>query len=104
MTERGPATRVVLAPDKFKGSLTAAEVAAALATGIHDERPRLETIQLAVADGRDATVAEPLSPGFEEVAVDAVGPTGERVAEPYALDGDRAGVELAAVGGQEKLP
>ena len=44
MTERGPATRVVLAPDKFKGSLTAAEVAAALATGIHDERPRLETI------------------------------------------------------------
>jgi hypothetical protein len=31
MTERGHATRVVLAPDKFKGSLTAAEVAEALA-------------------------------------------------------------------------
>ena len=104
MTERGPATRVVLAPDKFKGSLTAAEVAAALATGIHDERPRLETIQLPVADGGDGTVAAALSAGFEEVVVDAVGPTGEPVRASYALDGDRAVVELAAVVGLAKLP
>jgi glycerate 2-kinase len=104
MTERGPATRVVLAPDKFKGSLTAAEVAAALATGIHDERPRLETIMLPVADGGDGTVAAALSAGFEKILVDAVGPTAEPVQASYALDGDRAVVELAAVVGLAKLP
>jgi glycerate kinase len=104
LTEKGHATRVVLAPDKFKGSLTAAEVAAALATGIHDERPRLETIQLPVADGGDGTVAAALSAGFAEIVVDAVGPTGEPVRASYALDGDRAVVELAAVVGLAKLP
>ena len=57
MTERGRATRVVLAPDKFKGSLTAAEVAEALAAGMVDVLPQLETILLPVADGGDGTVA-----------------------------------------------
>ena len=36
VTAGGQATRVVLAPEKFKGSLAAAEVAAALAAGMHD--------------------------------------------------------------------
>jgi glycerate 2-kinase len=104
MTERGQGTRVVLAPDKFKGSLTAAEVADALATGMLDERPRLETIMLPVADGGDGTVAAALSAGFEKILVDAVGPTGEPVRASYALDGDRAVVELAAVVGLSMLP
>ena len=43
-------TRVVLAPDKFKGSLTAVEVAEALAAGMHDALPTLKTIMLPVAD------------------------------------------------------
>jgi glycerate kinase len=104
MTERGHATRVVLAPDKFKGSVTAAEVADALATGMLDERPQLETIMLPVADGGDGTVAAALSAGFEKIMVDAVGPTGEPVQASYALDGDRAVVELAAVVGLSMLP
>ena len=37
-------TRVVLAPDKFKGSLTAAEVAEALSAGMLDVVPGLETV------------------------------------------------------------
>ena len=49
MTERGHATRVVLAPDKFKGSLTAAEVADALAAGLLDLLSGLETIKLPVS-------------------------------------------------------
>ncbi len=57
MTETGRATRVVLAPDKFKGSLTAAEVAEALAAGMVDVLPQLETIMFPVADGGDGTVA-----------------------------------------------
>jgi glycerate 2-kinase len=100
----GDVTRVVLAPDKFKGSLTAAEVAEALAAGMLDVLPRLETIMLPVADGGDGTVAAALSAGFDAVIVDAVGPTGEQARASYAMDGDVAVVELAAVVGLGKLP
>ena len=96
--------RVVLAPDKFKGSLTAAEVAEALAAGMVDVWAQLETIRFPVADGGDGTVAAALSAGFDKVTVDAVGPTGEPVQASYALDGDRAVVELAAVVGLSMLP
>jgi glycerate 2-kinase len=97
-------TRVVLAPDKFKGSLTAAEVAEALSAGMLDVVPGLETIMLPVADGGDGTVAAALSAGFDKIIVDAVGPTGEQVRAPYALNGDLAVVELAAVVGLSMLP
>jgi glycerate kinase len=100
----GRASRIVIAPDKFKGSLTAAEVAEALAAGMRDVLPGLETIMLPVADGGDGTVAAALSAGFTKIIVDAVGPTGERVQAPYALDGDQAVVELAAVVGLSLLP
>jgi glycerate kinase len=104
VSKGGHATRVVLAADKFKGSLTAAEVAEALAAGMLDVLPGLETIMLPVADGGDGTVAAALSAGFDKIIVDAVGPTGERMQAPYALDGDRAVVELAAVVGLNMLP
>ena len=90
---------MVLAPDKFKGSLTAAEVAAAVAAGMLDVLPDLETIKLPVADGGDGTVAAALSAGFDEVIVDALGPTGEQVRASYAMDGDKAVIELAALVG-----
>jgi len=96
--------RVVIAPDKFKGSLTAAEVAEALAAGMRGVLPGLETIMLPVADGGEGTIAAALSAGFAKIIVDAVGPTGERVQAPYALDGDQAVVELAAVVGLSMLP
>jgi glycerate 2-kinase len=104
VSEGGHATRVVLAPDKFKGSLTAAAVAEALAAGMLDVLPGLETIVLPVADGGDGTVAAALSAGFDEVIVEAVGPTGEQVRASYAMDGDRAVVELAAIVGLGMLP
>ncbi len=96
--------RVVIAPDKFKGSLTAAEVAAAVADGLTRVRPDLEIVTRPVADGGDGTVDAVVSVGFERVHVDAVGPTGERVATSYAVAGERAVVELAAVVGLDLLP
>jgi glycerate kinase len=96
--------RVVLAPDKFKGCLTAAEVADALSAGLVRDKPGLETIKLPVADGGDGTVAAALTAGFAKIVVDAVGPTGEPIRAPYALDGKRAVVELAAVVGLDLLP
>jgi glycerate kinase len=64
----------------------------------------LETIVLPVADGGDGTVAAALSARYDKIIVAAVGPTGEPVQAPYALDGDRAVVELAAVVGLSMLP
>ncbi|CAG7584692.1 Glycerate 2-kinase [Rhodococcus opacus] len=48
--------RVVLAPDSFKGSLTATEVAAALAAGWSTVRPNDELVLLPQADGGEGTV------------------------------------------------
>ena len=69
-----------------------------------DVVPGLETVMLPVADGGDGTVAVALSAGFDKIMVDAVGPTGEPVRAPYALNGDLAVVELAAVVGLSMLP
>ncbi len=96
--------RVVVAPDKFKGCLTAAQVAKALSAGLLDTSPDLRLTQLPVADGGDGTVSAALSVGYAPVAVDATGPTGEPVQTVYALDGSRAVVELADVVGLGRLP
>ena len=104
MTESEHKGRVVLASDKFKGSLTATEVAEALGAGMRNVMPQLETVVLPVADGGDGTVAAAVSAGYNKINVAAVGPTGEPMRAPYALDGDRAVVELAAVVGLDVLP
>jgi glycerate 2-kinase len=96
--------RAVCAPDKFKGCLPAAEVAAAVARGLRRARPTVETVLVPVADGGDGTVAAALSAGWSEVVVDAVGPTGEPVRAAYARQGRRAVVELAEVVGLDRLP
>jgi len=96
--------RVVLAPDKFKGCLSATEVASALAAGIGRVQPAVEITLLPVADGGDGTVEAALSVGFEPVEVDAVGPTGEAVHTTYGLQDGRAVIELADVVGLSRLP
>jgi glycerate kinase len=96
--------RVLVAPDKFKGSLTAAEVADAVATGIKAVRPGAELIRVPVADGGDGTVAAALGSGYARVEVLAVGPTGLPVHTGYAVDGHRAVIELADVVGLGRLP
>lgn len=96
--------RVVVAPDKFKGSLTAAEVASAVAAGLLAHRPDVQVTRLPVADGGDGTVAAALGAGYARVDADAVGPTGDPVRTAYARDGSRAVVELADVVGLARLP
>ena len=49
--------RIVIAPDKFKGSLTAPAVAAAIAAGIHRTVPAASIDLCPIADGGDGTVA-----------------------------------------------
>lgn len=96
--------RVLVAPDKFKGSRTAAQVAADIAIGLRIAQPSLEIVELPIADGGDGTVAAAVSNGFDAVEVEASGPTGHRVTATYARRGGLAVVELAAVCGLAQLP
>lgn len=97
------AHRVLVAPDKFKGSLTAAQVAAAVSAGIRRVTD-WTIVTVPVADGGDGTVDAAVSAGFARVAVRASGPTGEPVDTAYARRGDTAVVEMADVSGLVRLP
>ncbi|MEU0317100.1 glycerate kinase [Nocardioides sp. NPDC006273] len=99
-----PARRVLVASDKFKGSLTAAEVAAAVGAGIRRGSPGVVVDAIPVADGGDGTLAAAESAGFVLVPVRVTGPTGEPVETTYARRDDVAVVELADASGLARLP
>jgi hypothetical protein len=74
----GPApsgVHVLVAPDKFKGSLDAVQVAARVTAGLRSVVPELPVVQMPVADGGDGTVDAAVAAGFERVPVSATGPT-----------------------------
>jgi glycerate kinase len=95
---------VVVAPDKFKGSLTAQAAAAALAEGIARVRPGLAVHQVPVADGGDGTVDAALAAGYTPVHATVQGPTGEPVDATIAIRDGVAVVEAAAACGLSLLP
>lgn len=95
---------VVIAPDKFKGTLTAGRVAAAVGAGIRRVRPDARLVAVPVADGGDGTLAAAVAAGFEHVPLTASGPTGVPVRTGYARRGDVALVELADISGLARLP
>jgi glycerate kinase len=96
--------KIVVAPDKFKGSLPATQVAAAIAAGLHAGRPGAEVVTIPVADGGEGTVDAAVAAGFERVPVTAAGPAGDPVRASYARRGEVAVVELAGVCGLARLP
>jgi glycerate 2-kinase len=96
--------RVVVAPDKFKGSLSAPQVAAHLAAGLVHAAPGTEVVQVPVADGGDGTLDAAVSAGYRRVPVCAQGPTGEPVETAHAERDGVAVVEMADVSGLRRLP
>jgi glycerate kinase len=96
--------RVVIAPDKFKGSLTAGQAARAMAVGVKRANPELTTVECPVADGGDGTLDTAVAAGFERVPVYAEGPTGQVVLTAYARSGKTAVVEMAEICGLQRLP
>ncbi|GGW36529.1 glycerate kinase [Streptomyces griseoloalbus] len=98
------AQRVLVAADKFKGSLTAVEVAERVTAGLRRVVPDLVVEALPVADGGDGTVAAAVAAGFERREVRVTGPLGDDVTAAYALRGDTAVVEMAEASGLQRLP
>ena len=96
--------RVVVAPDKFKGSLAAAEVAARVAAGLADGGFAGDVEILPVADGGDGTVTAAVSAGFRRVELGVRGPVGKSVTASYALRDDTAVIEAAQACGLTLLP
>src|ERR1700742_5137557 len=96
--------KIVVAPDKFKGSLPATQVAAAIAAGLHAGRPGAEVVTIPVADGGEGTVDAAVAAGFERVQVTAAGPLGDPVRASYARRGEVAVAELAGGCGLARLP
>lgn len=96
--------RVLVAADKFKGSLTAVEVAERVTAGLRRVVPDVLVEALPVADGGDGTVAAAVAAGFERREARVGGPLGEEVTAAYALRGDTAVVEMAEASGLQRLP
>jgi len=86
---------VVVAPDKFKGSLGAPGVARAVADGLRAAVPGVDVREHPVADGGDGTVEAALSAGYARREVRCTGPTGEPVMAALAVRDQVAVVELA---------
>ncbi|MGW2381165.1 glycerate kinase [Streptomyces sp. NPDC001658] len=95
---------MLIAADKFKGSLTAVEVAERVTAGLRRVVPGLEVEALPVADGGDGTVAAAVAAGFERHEVRVAGPLGHEVTAAFALRGDTAVVEMAEASGLQRLP
>jgi glycerate kinase len=95
---------VLIAADKFKGSLTATEVAERVAAGIRAVRPEAVVEALPVADGGDGTVDAVVAGGFERRQATVTGPLGMPVTASFALRGHTAVVELAEASGLRLLP
>lgn len=94
--------RVLVAPDKFKGSLTAAQVARWLALGLADAG--VEGRQLPLADGGDGSVDAAVAAGFSGRSCTVAGAIGTPRRATLAVRGDTVVVEVANTCGLATLP
>ncbi|WP_087873908.1 glycerate kinase [Arthrobacter globiformis] len=105
--------RIVIAPDKFKGSLSAPDVARHLETGLrsatadgvsHEGRRSLEVLRIPVADGGEGTLDAAVGSGFTRRRAVVSGPTGQPLTAEFAFRGREAVIEMAAASGLAVLP
>jgi glycerate 2-kinase len=98
------AERVVVAPDKFKGSLSAAVVTARVAAGLARGGFAGEVVPVPVADGGDGTVDAAVAAGYRRVEIEVRGPAGAPVTASFALLDRTAVIEAAQACGLTLLP
>jgi glycerate kinase len=99
--------KVVIAPDSFKESAAAPDVAAAIAEGWRRVSPRDELVLAPMADGGEGTVDALVSAtGGRHVRARVTGPLGNVVSAQYGVLGDNrtAVIEMAAASGLPLVP
>ncbi|CAB1211423.1 glycerate kinase [Serratia liquefaciens] len=99
--------KVVIAPDSFKESLSALEVAEAIERGFRQIFPQVQYVKLPMADGGEGTVDSMVAAtGGEIVTVAVTGPLGQPVQAFYGLlgEGETAVIEMAAASGLHLAP
>ncbi|AND79095.1 glycerate kinase [Streptococcus pantholopis] len=96
---------VLIAPDSFKESLTALEVAKNLQIGFSRSMPEASFDLLPIGDGGEGTLTA-LCDGLQlqKQTVQVTGALGRRVLAPYAANDDLAVFEMAAICGIELVP
>jgi glycerate kinase len=99
--------KVIVAPNSFKGSLSASQAAAAIARGVREALPDAEVVEIPVADGGEGTVEALVSARkgtYHSVQVE--GPLGDPAQAAFGLiDGGRTGVvDLASASGLTLIP
>ncbi|MBO1756618.1 glycerate kinase [Allobranchiibius sp. CTAmp26] len=96
--------RIVVAVDKFKGSLSAAQAADHIGVGLQSVDPAVQIVTAPVADGGDGTVDAMIAVGFDPREVTVAGPTGAPVRATFAVRENTCVVELANSCGLQLLP
>ncbi len=98
---------IVVAPDSYKGSVSAMEVANAMERGICRVFPDASVKMIPIADGGEGTVESMVaSTGGEIRHAQVTGPLGERIAAHWGIlgDGRTAVIEMAAASGLPLVP
>ncbi|MBC9784419.1 glycerate kinase [Heliobacterium chlorum] len=99
--------RIIVAPDSYKGSLSAVAVAAAMEQGIRSVFPRAEVHKVPIADGGEGTVeALVTATGGRIIKQQVTGPLGQTVDAFWGIlgDGETAVIEMAAASGLTIVP
>jgi glycerate kinase len=99
--------KVLVAPDSYKGSLTALAVAEAIERGVRAVFPDAEVEKIPIADGGEGTVdALVVATGGRVVETEVSGPLAEPVRARWGVlgDGSTAVIEMAAASGLPLVP
>jgi len=98
--------KIVIAPDSYKESLSALEVATQIEAGFREIFPEACYVKLPIADGGEGTVeAMVAATNGDIIEVDVTGPLGDPIHSFYGISGDRqqAFIEMAAASGLEQV-
>ncbi len=99
--------KIVIAPDSFKESLSALQVATAIEAGMREVWPDATYVKVPMADGGEGTVQALIDAlDGRRVAARVTGPLGQAVDAFYGMtgNGDLAVIEMAAASGLEGVP
>ena len=99
--------KIVIAPDSYKESLSALEVAEAIERGFKSHIPTAEVVKVPMADGGEGTVQSLVdATGGSIVELEVTGPLGHAVTGFFGVTGDSktAVIEVAAAAGLHLIP